>query len=91
MVRSPCCTATKGNPDGIVIKNITAARIWVTIPAGVTDMNAPVSVHEIAARGGELTLPVHAKADEGVYSFPIFCEQTFSNAKANSDPEFIIQ
>ncbi len=95
VVRPPCCTATKGNKAGILIKNLTDERIWVKIPAGVTESQTagkqdPVIVHEIASKC-ERTLPVHAKAGEGVYSFPIFCEQTFSNAQANSDPEFIIQ
>ncbi len=85
--------ASRGNPTGIVIENGTNARIWVAIPAGVTDTKSakdPVIVHPIRSKNN-LVLHVHGDAAGGEHSFPIFCEETFSNAQAKSDPVFIIR
>ncbi len=41
--------------------------------------------------GKTLELTILAKAEEGAYSFQIFCDETHSYAQANSDPEFIIE
>jgi hypothetical protein len=73
IVRPPFDTVTKGNANGIVVKNNTKMRVWVTVPAGVTEFQAggtkdPVIVHEVASKG-TLTLPVHAQAADGAYSF----------------------
>lgn len=95
LVRPPFDIASKGNNNGLVFRNNTGMRMWVTLPAGVTEsMTAgtkdPVIVHEVASKT-TLTLPVHAQAAEGAYSFPIFVEETFSFAQGNSDPEFIVE
>lgn len=94
VVRPPSDTAEKGNSKAVWFRNMTAAPIHVQVPPGV--FTSPKTVHVIPAFD---TLPAGSDSIEltvvagvkGVYSFRVFCEETFSFAQGNSDPEFIIE
>ncbi|HYE86963.1 MAG TPA: hypothetical protein VEA16_11445 [Vicinamibacterales bacterium] len=95
MVRPPSATASNGAPDGLTVVNKTNGRIWVMLPDGIFDQNnngvpEAVSVNVVAA-GATANFRTIANPPDGFYSFPIFCEQTFSFAQGNSDPEFIVE
>jgi hypothetical protein len=94
VVRPPFETVTKATTNAFRVVNKTSARIWVFMPAGVLDQTNngvpdPVEVFPIKA-GGHQDFTTFATTVDGAYSFPIFCEETFSFAKGNSDPEFIV-
>ena len=95
IVRPPFATAANGVADGVTIVNKTPKRIWVILPSGIFDQNnngvaEQVSVNVVASQATEVFRTI-ASPPDGVYSFPIFCEETFSFAQGNSDPEFIIE
>src|SRR5262245_3473882 len=76
------------------LTNKTPKDILVKVPAlfGTGGVPDPETVTVVKpGNGNRLDLPVHPNAAEGVYSFPVFCLETFTFAKANSDPEIIIE
>jgi len=82
------------------IKNGTSDKIHVTVPDGVFDgKKTAKSAKKAKGKAGaipvdpgkKLQLIVRSNAEDGAYSFQIFCDETQSYAQANSDPEFIVE
>lgn len=96
LVRPPSDVCEVGGAQFVWIRNMTTAQILVSLPAGVFDDGAggtePADVKPIPPTGANSTLklPVAAGAS-GIFSFRVFCRQTFSFAQGNSDPEFIVE
>jgi hypothetical protein len=95
VVVRPSFETVKKTANSFKVENKTTGRIWVIMPAGVLDQNQngvpdAVNVYPIDS-GGDRDFSTWSGAVDGAYSFPIFCEETFGLAKANSDPEFIVE
>lgn len=76
------------------LTNKTTQDIIVKVPAlfGTGMAPDPETVTTVKpGNANRLELLVHSTTAEGVYSFPVFCLETFTFAKANSDPEIIIE
>lgn len=81
--------------DKLAVKNGTQDDILVTVPDGVfkalANANLAPSGAYIVAKGKTLKLTIRNDAEDGIYSYSIFCNETHSYAQANSDPEFIVE
>jgi hypothetical protein len=103
VVRPPSDTCEKGAGKTVWFRNLTAGKVHISVPGGVFDKNPPNNVADPAAvyilepkdapsNGDTLELPVlNSPTVGGVFTFKVFCEETFSFAQGNSDPEFIIE
>jgi hypothetical protein len=81
--------------DKLQVKNGTKDDIVVTVPDGVFK---PAPGAAITSSGGHvvpsgktLKLTIKSDAEDGAYSYSIFCKETHTYAQANSDPEFIVE
>jgi hypothetical protein len=95
VIRPPFDTADHGNNNGFVIVNRTTNDIFVSLPDGVFDFDNdgaadPGQVITVAANSTH-TERVAPDAELGIFSFRVFCVETFTFAQGNSDPEFIIE
>lgn len=104
VVRPPNDVCEKGaGAKSVWFRNLTAGRAHVSVPGGVFDKQLPANVADPAmvyvlepkdapGNADTLELPVLAAPTVGgVFSFKVFCEESFSFAQGNSDPEFIIE
>ena len=93
IVRPPFEFLAHGNK--LQVKNGTKDNITVTVPDGVFKALKKPSITasgaHVVATGKTLKLTVSPVAEEGAYSYTIFCDETHSYAQANSDPEFIVE
>ena len=97
-VRPPSDTASTSNQGdnkrSVIFDNKTADDVQVRLPGGVfTVNNVPMNSAFVVSiqSGASHEVDVQANAAVGIYSFKVFCEETFDFADGNSDPEFIIE
>jgi hypothetical protein len=91
----PVIIATKN--DQVEIVNQTDDDIFVIYPANVFAASPgggpkdPDKSGKAAKKGSNADKKVASDPDTGHHRFKVFCFQTNSFAKGNSDPEFIIE
>ncbi len=83
----------------VSFENKTNRKMLISLPGGVFDENGDGTVDAAAVYtvpagnvlGNPKEIKLHATATRGIHSFQVFCEETFTFAQGNSDPEFIIE
>jgi hypothetical protein len=100
-VRPPFDTVTKSGTTVLKLdfKNRTDAQVNILLPGGVFDFGGfqadpfVITLEKKGVAGADATVNVDASAvtKSRVYSYKVFCHETFDYAEGNSDPEFIIE
>lgn len=88
-----CEKGAAGVIQTIKFVNRTADFAWVKLPGGVFAGQPNPFILELKVKPDpdhKKTLNVNATAD-GLFTFKVFCDETFDFAEGNSDPEFIIE
>lgn len=101
VVRPPFDVVEPANAanKSVSFENKTNRNVLISLPGGVFDENGNGAVDnpEIYTippgnvAGNPKVINLHGTATQGIHSFQVFCEETFSFAQGNSDPEFIIE